>query len=360
MKNDWFGQALNTASRRPENILPNILLRLQAKQKQNELFKAQHSQSSKISKEVRAIHVPKNTRVTLEFVSQRLDSWQLHLEELSYYLVEGEGAWWRVTDAGQVFEFLDTQNDYEKPKPEHYRAVDFTDMSAAKIQAWERILNSDTLLPTPMVKLYDSNGSFTSCKTFTLYRGSAMDVDMDAETTTLTVHEPNEENMDITNSVNDDDNLPTCTIATNLPMTLEDAAESEVPPTSESTPSLPPLSTKLAKALLKGLKPDMHSNSYKEIQEVDRLRQKIKARQSTKHIPTAILSRYKQLVDGLLQQLQSKKESHIGAIQSFENSYFLTNNALPERQNNSSSESTIYEKNFVSKLIQLVGRDAQL
>ena len=49
-----FGQAkaiaLNTTNRRPGNILPNVLLRLQAKQQQNEMFKAQNHQSNTISR----------------------------------------------------------------------------------------------------------------------------------------------------------------------------------------------------------------------------------------------------------------------------------------------------------------------
>ena len=42
--------------------------------------------------------------------------------------------WWRVTDEGQVFEFLGTPNDYEKPKAELCKTVDFMKMNAAKIQ----------------------------------------------------------------------------------------------------------------------------------------------------------------------------------------------------------------------------------
>ena len=58
-----FGQAKaiasSTTNRKPGNILPNVLLRLQAKQQVKELFKEQLSQSNKISAEAREVHTPK-------------------------------------------------------------------------------------------------------------------------------------------------------------------------------------------------------------------------------------------------------------------------------------------------------------
>lgn len=82
---------------------------------------------------MRTIHTPRNTSITLQFISQRLDSWQIHLGEISSYLVEGEGAWWTTcTSEGVVFEFLDKDNLYEQLKPQHYRTADFQHMEAEK------------------------------------------------------------------------------------------------------------------------------------------------------------------------------------------------------------------------------------
>lgn len=155
-----FGQAkaiaLSTTNRKPGNILPNILLKLQAKQQAKEMFKEQTSESKRISAEATAVHTPTNTKVALEFVSTRLDSWQTHLEDISCYLVEGEGAWWRTcNDQNVAFEFFDTQNGNEEPKPHHYRTADFSKMKVLKYKAWQRIISSDIVLPTPMIKLYN-------------------------------------------------------------------------------------------------------------------------------------------------------------------------------------------------------------
>lgn len=73
---------------------------------QNELFKVQQHESNKIGQEARAVYKPTNTTVTVQFLSDRLDSWQAHLEDISCYLVQGEGKWWKGTDQGRVSVFL--------------------------------------------------------------------------------------------------------------------------------------------------------------------------------------------------------------------------------------------------------------
>ena len=54
-----FGQAKNiataTSNRKPENIIPNILLRLQAKQKQKELYSSLYLAYGKISKQAEEV-----------------------------------------------------------------------------------------------------------------------------------------------------------------------------------------------------------------------------------------------------------------------------------------------------------------
>ena len=197
-----FGQAkaiaLSTINRRPGNILPNILLRLQAKQQVKELFKEQRSQSNKISAEARAVHTPTNTKVPLEFVSRRLDSWQLHLEEISCYLVEGEGVWWKTCESeGVTFEFLNTENSHEDPKPQHYRAANFFQLKQQKQNAWEKIINSDTTLPTSGIELYDNDGNFLSTKTFAPYM-TMFSTEYGLETNTDTTPTAQEESIEPT------------------------------------------------------------------------------------------------------------------------------------------------------------------
>ena len=72
-----------------------------------------------------------------------------------------------------VYEFLNTSNSYEQPKPQHYRSADFKHMEMAKISAWGRIVDCDIPLPTSTIKLYDSNGTFTSSKSYPQYTDGA-------------------------------------------------------------------------------------------------------------------------------------------------------------------------------------------
>ena len=85
------------------------------------MFKAQNHQCNTISREARAVQKSQNTRFSVQFISERLDSWQAHLEEISHYLVEGEGAWWKWENQGDIIEFLDVNMDgqpHKHPKPE--------------------------------------------------------------------------------------------------------------------------------------------------------------------------------------------------------------------------------------------------
>ena len=110
-----FGQAkaiaLNTTNRQPSNILPTIIMRLQVKLQQNEMFKSQNQQCNAINRDARSVHKPKNTQLSVQFLNSRLDSWQAHLEDLSCYLIEGENVWWRWKDQGETVEFFDVNDD---------------------------------------------------------------------------------------------------------------------------------------------------------------------------------------------------------------------------------------------------------
>jgi len=89
-----FGQvkriAENTTNRKPENILPNVLLRLQAKKERHDIYTVHQNQANAISKDARAICTSENTIFEAAFISQRLDSWQAHLEEIACYLLPGK------------------------------------------------------------------------------------------------------------------------------------------------------------------------------------------------------------------------------------------------------------------------------
>ena len=162
-----FGQAkaiaLHATNRQPGNVLPTILLRLQVKLERSTMFNTQNQQSNTISRESRLVHKPQNTKVSVQYICNRLDSWQAHLEDLSCYLIEGENVWWKWTDQGTTIEFLDVSGDGEQmanPMLPHYRATGLKELKREKEKAWKTIIDSDIPLPTTSIKLYDDGGNF--------------------------------------------------------------------------------------------------------------------------------------------------------------------------------------------------------
>lgn len=132
MKND-SGQvkriAENTTNCKPENILPNVLLRLQVKKERHNIYTVHQNQANAISKDARAICTSENTIFEAAFISQWLDSWQAHLEEIACYLLAGK-VWWQAKEQNSKYEFFDGATELnfrpEGPQLLHFR----TDTSA--------------------------------------------------------------------------------------------------------------------------------------------------------------------------------------------------------------------------------------
>ena len=104
-----FGQAKNmvqtSTNRHPTTVIPNILLRLQARQKKGTLH-AQRDTSSRISKENKEIqNTATNTTIPRRFLLSRMSSWQAHLIRISPFLSQGKDVWWQEKEDG--YEFLD-------------------------------------------------------------------------------------------------------------------------------------------------------------------------------------------------------------------------------------------------------------
>lgn len=93
-----FGQAKrmvqSATNRQPATVIPNILLRLQAKQKVGDMYKAYNDSSSRVSKAAKEMGCSKqNTNIPCSFLSGRMSSWQAHLVRISPFLLRGKGVW---------------------------------------------------------------------------------------------------------------------------------------------------------------------------------------------------------------------------------------------------------------------------
>ena len=157
-------------------------------------------------------------------MSDRLDSWQAHLEDISCYLVQGEGEWWKATNEG--FEFFDTDHQQRvRPALQHYRTSGFLDVKAMNAGAWQHIIRCNTLLPTPSIKVYDNDGNFISHKTFTTcannsYTTAEVPMDITQNTDAQNVDESTSE------SVNecDEEYIHAVSVPLDFPMSLDEVA----------------------------------------------------------------------------------------------------------------------------------------
>ena len=95
-----FGQcrriAENTTNRHPDNVIQQLMLRMQAKQ--NDSKRKPQNEETIVSKA--ALNLPHfdGTVIPHEFATKYADSWQAHLEKISHFLVCGKNIWWIVDE----------------------------------------------------------------------------------------------------------------------------------------------------------------------------------------------------------------------------------------------------------------------
>lgn len=109
-------------------------------------------------------HVAKNlpkcqcTTIEHSFLRHRRDSWQVHLQRISPFLVSGEGVWWRNVDGS--FQFLDGDDDRDTNDRDdftlmHFREHSVTNVEERSKQCWKRIISERLLIPATDVKVFD-------------------------------------------------------------------------------------------------------------------------------------------------------------------------------------------------------------
>ena len=102
-----FGQARSIAetctNHHPDNVIPQIMLRLQAKQEQRGVLTSVKIGDSQVSQVARDLPQFPRTGVKSSFIETREDSWQAHLKRISPFLECGADVWWSFTPNGYIF-----------------------------------------------------------------------------------------------------------------------------------------------------------------------------------------------------------------------------------------------------------------
>ena len=100
--------AERTTNRQPDNVITNILVRLQAKQKLGTLLGSMTQQDSMVKRAAAGLKAFGPTKFPKTFIAERTSSWQAHMERISHYLLEGEGIWWKETAMSSSMERMTT------------------------------------------------------------------------------------------------------------------------------------------------------------------------------------------------------------------------------------------------------------
>ena len=156
-----FGQARHIASstsnRKPNNVIPTILLRLQARRDLGQLLPTFQATESQVQTASKAVPPFQCTKLPVSFIQKHTRSWQAHLVRISRYLLPGEGAWWKAEGENYIFTDSDSDPDFQPAGPPllHFRSTCMNNLQQRKQSNWKRLLEEMVELPTPFIRLYD-------------------------------------------------------------------------------------------------------------------------------------------------------------------------------------------------------------
>ena len=192
-----------TTNRKPENVIPSIMLRLQAKQLNGKIASTFAAAETDVKKVAKTVPEYERTCVPASFIKNRSHSWQAHLERISHYLVLGESKWWQKS-ASNCFTFFDGDSDPnsqpEGPLLENFRSVSTTNVIGRSKAMWNKILADKIPIPCTSIREYDNNGDLVSLRS--AETSSNMDDDGDFDDfpslNCSAVQQPNEHNVPAT------------------------------------------------------------------------------------------------------------------------------------------------------------------
>ena len=103
--------ALKCTNRKPENVIPSVLIRLQAKEITGKLSNIYHSAITRVenvSNKTPSNKTPAFTGTVISkcYIESRSNSWQAHLSRISAYLVS-KNVWWKAAPNSFVFFYGD-------------------------------------------------------------------------------------------------------------------------------------------------------------------------------------------------------------------------------------------------------------
>ena len=115
---------------------------------------------------------------------QREDSWQIHLQRISQFLVDGVDVWWSHTSNGFIFHDGDSDPDNSSDVLSllHHRYHSVKDVEQRRDECWKKIIDEKIIIPAHSIKLYDSDGNKTGRM---VYQNNTVTLESDPSTATF-------------------------------------------------------------------------------------------------------------------------------------------------------------------------------
>jgi hypothetical protein len=158
--------ALNTTNRHADQVIPEVLFRLQMKEREGTLTSSISANQTKVQTAAKSLSGYKGTVVEKEFIRCHKSSWQAHLERISNYLVHGPNIWWNDDGRSYIFHDGDHDPDFHPigPKLHHFRSFTIQNVLREKHESWKKILTKNIVIPASSIAIYSPDGTFLSTK----------------------------------------------------------------------------------------------------------------------------------------------------------------------------------------------------
>lgn len=135
-------------------IIPNLLLRLQAEKEMGSREDVQKQQSF-ISILSKSLPPKKNTTIPIAVIKKHQQQWQAHLEHISDFLLPGEGVWWHRH--GDYIEFHDVSgspsSNESGPELHHFRSSSLKDEEEYLQLCWQKCLEKQIIIPINVIRI---------------------------------------------------------------------------------------------------------------------------------------------------------------------------------------------------------------
>ena len=141
-------------------MIPQILLRMQAKQDQRKVIQSVQQAETQVSKTAHHLKHFSSSHFTKAFLKQHGRSWQVHLQRISPFLAKGKGVWWQPTPDGFVFFDGDADPNIhpEGPFLDHFRHSSIPQVQERQQKQWTQIMENRMELPAVSIQVYNTSG----------------------------------------------------------------------------------------------------------------------------------------------------------------------------------------------------------